>query len=42
MDIDRCKTQHAPSDTDESFELEDSYTTDVAVDGSDGFVVVQP
>lgn len=34
MDIDRFKTQHAPSETDESFELENSYTLDVAVDGS--------
>jgi uncharacterized protein (AIM24 family) len=34
MNIDQFKTQHAPSETDEQFELENSYTLDVAVDGS--------
>ena len=34
MDIDQFKTRHAPSETDEAFELENSYTLDVDVDGS--------
>lgn len=34
MDIDQFKTQHAPTETDETFELENTYTLDVAVDGS--------
>ncbi len=34
MNIDQFKTRHAPSETDETFELENSYTLDVDVDGS--------
>ncbi|MCQ4334083.1 AIM24 family protein [Natronomonas sp. F2-12] len=34
MNIDRFKTQHTPTGTEEPFELENSYTLDVAVDGS--------
>jgi uncharacterized protein (AIM24 family) len=32
MDIDQFKSRHAPTDTDETFQLENSYTLDVAVD----------
>jgi len=34
MDVDQFKSQHAPTETDETFQLENSYTLDVAVDGS--------
>ncbi|WP_299266293.1 AIM24 family protein [Halorientalis sp.] len=34
MDIEQFKSEHAPTKTDESFRLENSYTLDVAVDGS--------
>jgi uncharacterized protein (AIM24 family) len=34
MDIERFKSEHAPSETGETFQLENSYTLDVAVDGS--------
>ena len=34
MNIDQFKTQHAPTETDETFQLENSYTLDIAVDGS--------
>jgi uncharacterized protein (AIM24 family) len=34
MNIDQFKTRHAPSETEEAFELENSYTLDVDVDGS--------
>ncbi|CCQ35589.1 DUF124 family protein [Natronomonas moolapensis 8.8.11] len=34
MNIDQFKTRHAPAETDETFELENSYTLDVDVDGS--------
>lgn len=34
MDIDQFKSQHAPTDSDDTFQLENSYTLDVAVDGS--------
>ncbi|MDZ5811637.1 AIM24 family protein [Halorubrum sp. AD140] len=34
MDIDQFKTQHAPSETDEMFQLENSYTLDITVQGS--------
>jgi uncharacterized protein (AIM24 family) len=34
MDIDQFKSRHAPTDSDDTFQLENSYTLDVAVDGS--------
>lgn len=34
MDIEQFKSQHAPTDSDETFQLENSYTLDVAVDGT--------
>lgn len=34
MNIDQFKTQHAPTETDETFQLENSYTLDIAVDGT--------
>ena len=34
MDIDQFKSQHAPTESDETFQLENSYTLDVAVDGT--------
>lgn len=34
MDIDQFKSQHSPTEADETFQLENSYTLDVAVDGS--------
>jgi uncharacterized protein (AIM24 family) len=34
MDIEQFKSQHAPTESDETFQLENSYTLDVAVDGS--------
>lgn len=34
MDIDQFKSQHAPTESDEPFQLENSYTLDVAVDGA--------
>jgi uncharacterized protein (AIM24 family) len=34
MDIDQFKSQHAPTDSEDTFQLENSYTLDVAVDGS--------
>lgn len=34
MDIDQFQTQHAPTESDETFQLENSYTLDIAVDGS--------
>jgi uncharacterized protein (AIM24 family) len=34
MEIESFKSQHAPTDSDERFQLENSYTLDVAVDGS--------
>jgi uncharacterized protein (AIM24 family) len=34
MDIEQFKSQHAPTESDETFQLENSYTLDVAVEGS--------
>ncbi|WP_135806352.1 AIM24 family protein [Halorussus marinus] len=34
MDIDKFRSEHVPTDSDETFQLENSYTLDVAVDGS--------
>lgn len=34
MDVDQFKSTHAPTEADEQFQLENSYTLDVAVDGS--------
>jgi uncharacterized protein (AIM24 family) len=34
MDIDQFKTEHAPTETDETFQLENSYTLDVDINGS--------
>ncbi|SEH67985.1 Uncharacterized conserved protein, AIM24 family [Halopenitus malekzadehii] len=34
MDIDQFKTQHAPTETAETFQRENSYTLDIVVDGS--------
>lgn len=34
MDINQFKSQHSPTEADETFQLENSYTLDVAVDGS--------
>lgn len=34
MDIEQFKSEHAPTRTDETFQLENSYTLDVTVDGS--------
>jgi len=34
MDIDQFKSEHVPTESDETFQLENSYTLDVAVDGS--------
>lgn len=34
MDIEQFTSNHAPTETDEPFELENSYTLDVAVDGT--------
>jgi uncharacterized protein (AIM24 family) len=34
MDIEQFKSEHAPTTTDETFQLENSYTLDVTVDGS--------
>jgi uncharacterized protein (AIM24 family) len=34
MDIEQFTTEHVPDDGDDSFQLENSYTLDVAVDGS--------
>ena len=34
MDIEQFRSQHAPTDSDEQFQLENSYTLDAAVDGS--------
>lgn len=34
MDIDQFKSQHAPTESEERFQLENSYTLDVTVDGS--------
>ncbi|WP_336023752.1 AIM24 family protein [Halobellus salinisoli] len=34
MNVEQFKSAHAPADSDESFQLENSYTLDVAVDGS--------
>jgi uncharacterized protein (AIM24 family) len=34
MDVDQFKTENAPTESDQTFQLENSYTLDVAVDGS--------
>jgi uncharacterized protein (AIM24 family) len=34
MDVDRFASEHAPTDSDERFQTENSYTLDVTVDGS--------
>jgi uncharacterized protein (AIM24 family) len=34
MDVDQFKSEHAPTDSDDRFQLENSYTLDAAVDGS--------
>lgn len=34
MNFDQFKTEHSPKEADETFQLENSYTLDVAVDGS--------
>lgn len=34
MDIEQFTSEHTPTDSDETFQLENSYTLDVAVDGS--------
>lgn len=34
MDIEQFRSQHLPDDSDETFQLENSYTLDVAVDGA--------
>ncbi|RXK51098.1 AIM24 family protein [Halorientalis pallida] len=34
MDVDQFKSEHAPTDSDERFQRENSYTLDAAVDGS--------
>ncbi|MFQ3295000.1 MAG: hypothetical protein ACI9PP_000746 [Halobacteriales archaeon] len=34
MDIEQFKSQHAPTESDETFKLENSYTLDVAVEGT--------
>lgn len=34
MDIDQFRSEHVPTDTDESFQIENNYTLDVAVDGT--------